>query len=786
MNETVKLLLSLSLSGSILAVLIFSLKPFIVQKLSKSIQYYLWIVVLLRLTLPFSFEASIMNELFYGNQTPAVATSQTIIKPGLETDLNISKSNVVPIAQENLANGVNNGEVMQGKNFMDLFNQYSLYLWLLGVIIALTVNLTGYGRFIKYLKGANIPATSRENEMLVILLKRRHKVRLFRNRFLSTPMLIGMARPYIIIPDASFSETQLKNIFLHEIVHLKRFDIAIKWLTMIAASIHWFNPLMYLIKKGINSSCELACDEAVIKNLSPSEKQAYGDTLISVVAQYKYPNGILQVTMCEEKKGLKERLLAIMNHNRKSRGIIILSLILLGCVIFGAFYLGAGVGRGKVVTSSVEGVKTSTYNVQEIAKYKTPYVGDNSKVVALVNNLPVPDSYFKQQYISMVTDKKPYSLNVYYEPKENIAREWPIVSRDKITFSNISKNALVLFSMIHNLDEVTFAFRDSQSEGKIDELKYHYTYSFLRTSFEKRYGDLSVLTGKLDLFKEALTEEFTPETDTQTLKNYEVEKYLEIIMSSPNTSSSPSDYIKSHQNEYQNILKMGGEALNYLVTQFNIRSNNNDLKGYIMMGLCKDLLGDKNNVTDDSLPPQQWFSELSHYEKIKLPYFKVNVADSIEQLVYEAAAKKYCTPEDGFTVVAPTIFGSYEEGNKLKVFVFVESIKYSFIDKTLSQVSGSGIPAAITYIKNANGSYIVDEYLEATDGSDYSKSIKNFCIMPVSKHEIVGLSDKIFKDEAGSKNRSDLMQKNLTEYLKANNQKGIFLKLITGEVVPLT
>ena len=104
-------------------------------------------------------------------------------------------------------------------------------------------------------------------------------------------MLIGIVRPYIIIPDINFNEKQLKNILLHEIVHLKRFDIAVKWLTMIASSIHWFNPLMYFIKKEINTSCELACDEAVIKNLSPSEKQAYGDTLISVVAENKYPTG---------------------------------------------------------------------------------------------------------------------------------------------------------------------------------------------------------------------------------------------------------------------------------------------------------------------------------------------------------------------------------------------------------------------------------------------------------------------------------------------------------------
>ena len=65
---------------------------------------------------------------------------------------------------------------------------------------------------------------------------------------------------------------------------------------------------MYFVKKEINRACELSCDEAVIQNLNAAKKQAYGDTLISVIVEHKYPVGVLQVTMCEEKTTLKERL----------------------------------------------------------------------------------------------------------------------------------------------------------------------------------------------------------------------------------------------------------------------------------------------------------------------------------------------------------------------------------------------------------------------------------------------------------------------------------------------
>jgi hypothetical protein len=392
---------------------------------------------------------------------------------------------------------------------------------------------------------------------------------------------------------------------------------------------------MYFIKKDINNSCELACDEAVIKNLSLAEKQDYGDTLISVVAQHKYPTGILQVTMCEEKRGLKDRLVAIMNHSRKSKKVIILSVILLGCLIFGAIYLGAGVGTGentphdiyinveeqeakvalmgtyswkyngenieadsddpknfnyksdnvtfikpsqqfvigtqklkkdKEYDFSIEEISTykdgksielykpvppfsvqgdsglgmtaprdageyiytlrlnfkdrgtvsygfvlkvgmPAYDLIGIANYKTPYLGDSSKVSIIVNALPVPYSYFKQQYISMVTEKKPYKLNVFYEARKHTSHsiEWPIVDHDNETYSNMSRNALVLFCMIDNLDEVDFAFRDSQSDGKLDDSKYDTAFTFTRASIEKQYGDISVLGGNIDLLQDALS-----------------------------------------------------------------------------------------------------------------------------------------------------------------------------------------------------------------------------------------------------------------------------------------
>lgn len=49
MNELLKILLSLSLSGTLLILVLFLGKPLIKNRLSKAWQYYIWLIVIARL-----------------------------------------------------------------------------------------------------------------------------------------------------------------------------------------------------------------------------------------------------------------------------------------------------------------------------------------------------------------------------------------------------------------------------------------------------------------------------------------------------------------------------------------------------------------------------------------------------------------------------------------------------------------------------------------------------------------------------------------------------------------
>jgi hypothetical protein len=253
-------------------------------------------------------------------------------------------------------------------------------------------------------------------------------------------------------------------------------------------------------------------------------------------------------------------------------------------------------------------------------------------------------------------------------------------------------------------------------------------------------------------------------------------------LSSPKQYSNPYAYIQAHQEEYENIKKLGGEeALQYMLSQFK-SGNAEGLRGHIMMQLCKELLGVRNNVTDETLTPQEWYDALSIRQEVKLPDFEYDGSDPIEKLVYATEIEKNSQPQRGFTIVAPKIFGSYEEDGLLKVFVTTFSATYKLYGNVLDEVGGSVVPSAITYKKDNSGNYVLEKYEQAKDGADWQPSIKKFCTMPVSEKEIPGLADKIIDHYGNRDDIRTLHWENLFKHLKANGIKDATLFNSRGEI----
>lgn len=64
MNEIMKILLSLSVSGTLLLLLILGFKMLCKNKFSRRWQYYIWLIVALRFLFPISFGTTVVGTMF--------------------------------------------------------------------------------------------------------------------------------------------------------------------------------------------------------------------------------------------------------------------------------------------------------------------------------------------------------------------------------------------------------------------------------------------------------------------------------------------------------------------------------------------------------------------------------------------------------------------------------------------------------------------------------------------------------------------------------------------------
>lgn len=94
-------------------------------------------------------------------------------------------------------------------------------------------------------------------------------------------MVFGLIRPRIYIP-YNLSETTKPYVIKHKKIHIKRYDHIIKFLFFVAASIHWFNPLVWLAFYLMTKDMELSCDEKVITQMGNHIKQDYSHSLLSL------------------------------------------------------------------------------------------------------------------------------------------------------------------------------------------------------------------------------------------------------------------------------------------------------------------------------------------------------------------------------------------------------------------------------------------------------------------------------------------------------------------------
>lgn len=178
-------------------------------------------------------------------------------------------------------------------------------------------------------------------------LRRRLQVR--QSDRVDSPLTYGLFRPVILLPARrDWSRAELECVLTHEYTHIRHLDSLSK-LVLLAACLHWFNPLAWAMMLLANRDLELWCDEGTVGRLGKGQRKVYALTLIRLEEERTFFPFIPSHFTTNP---IKERIESIMKNRRISVAATIIAVIL----IAGAILIFAT--SPKQETDDVDGVST--------------------------------------------------------------------------------------------------------------------------------------------------------------------------------------------------------------------------------------------------------------------------------------------------------------------------------------------------------------------------------------------------------------------------------------------
>jgi beta-lactamase regulating signal transducer with metallopeptidase domain/Tol biopolymer transport system component len=328
-----------SVQASLIVCLILLLQAVFRHKLGIRWHHALWLILVIRMVLPWTPQSglSIFNVVAWWDQPHESHSS--LIEP---SDRPTATTSTPSLANQSTGSGAATNSDGQPKNIdrvpkgSQKSDKAALHparrardvlplVWALG---ALALGAYVVASNAKLWRATSIEPPSTDKDVLELLegcrarMGLRTIVALVASEKVSTPVLLGFIRPRLLIPKdiaTQLSHEELRYVFLHELAHVKRHDIALAWLTALLQVLHWFNPLVWLAFHRMRADRELACDALVLTRTQGEGTKDYGRAIVSLLERFSFPPPLPGLAgILENKSQLKRRMTMITRFKNNS------------------------------------------------------------------------------------------------------------------------------------------------------------------------------------------------------------------------------------------------------------------------------------------------------------------------------------------------------------------------------------------------------------------------------------------------------------------------------------
>lgn len=322
--------LNMSITGGIVIIAILLIR-FFLKKAPKSFSLVLWSVAAFRLVCPVSFSSVIsLFRLRPLILNPAQAASPYTLNhvppdigvlPSLQIASglgNIDQVHMVPLPVNPTAS----------VNPIQIWTAIAAFVWLAGIGALLIYSLVSYlrvRRLVTHAVRLDIGTSARPGGFSA----KAGAPDVYETDSIPSPFVLGFLKPRIFLP-FRLGVAEREYILRHEYCHIRRRDHLVKPLAFLIASLHWFNPLVWVAFRQMGCDMEMSCDEAVLRQMGPSLRHDYSQSLLALATRRRFPVGY---PLAFGESNVRQRILNVLNYRRPRFWILALSLVLCMAVI---------------------------------------------------------------------------------------------------------------------------------------------------------------------------------------------------------------------------------------------------------------------------------------------------------------------------------------------------------------------------------------------------------------------------------------------------------------------
>ncbi|MBR5524188.1 MAG: M56 family metallopeptidase [Clostridia bacterium] len=436
-------LLNMSITAGWIVLVVIVLR-LLLRRAPKALVSGLWLLVAIRLILPFSLESGI--SLIPSVQTVPPDITQSA-NPSIHTGIPSLNTPVNEMLHQHFTPDTS---AVQAP--LETITHIAAWLWILGALGMFAYEIISFWLMYRQVR---------------IALPIQKGVRIC--DAVDSPFILGIFRPVIYLP-STLDEAQRAYVIAHEQTHLKRRDHWWKPIGFFLLAVYWFNPLLWVAYILLCRDIELACDEQVVRHMEAEDKQEYASTLLHCSVHRR------QIAACPVAFGetaVGGRIRSILNYRKPTVWILATSVIAIlittVCLLtnpdqpYSDAELLDMVQQIAANEEVAHSSRAEDYINASPALYDKLLAGGNATVDCFVRTLRSRTDNGLEEYIMAVTCSRITGIG-YGETPWSSAREW-------LTLYDETTDGVVRISPVDS--EVWVLLREEDSQALLAHIQKH-------------------------------------------------------------------------------------------------------------------------------------------------------------------------------------------------------------------------------------------------------------------------------------------------------------------------